>query len=200
MWWSKKSEPKAEPKLTHEEEKAKLAISGQPETLTPAESLVLDELKLYLKVNGLDRAEFDDWYLLRFCRARKFNLDKTIQMFTKWIKARSEYSVDSILAVDLSKGAEIIPQVFHEGYSGIDRRGRPVKVERYQKIDKHTIFKMPFDQWVQYNIKCSEELIHQVFPYCSKMAEKRIDEVVIVIDFKGNYFLFKFYFSHKFRR
>lgn len=200
MWWSKKSEPKKEPKLTREEKKAKLALSGQPETLTPAEALVLDELKLYLKVNGIDRAEFDDWYLLRFCRARKFNLDKTIQMFTKWVKARSEHSVDSILAVDLSLADQIIPQIFHEGYSGIDRRGRPVKVERYQKIEKDTIFKCPFEQWVQYNIKCSEQLIHQVFPYCSKIAEKRIDEVVIVIDFKGNYLQIKFYFDTNFRR
>ena len=40
---------------------------------------------------------FDDMYLLRFCRARKFNIGKTIEMFDAFCKWRKLKKVDRIL-------------------------------------------------------------------------------------------------------
>ena len=154
--------------------------------LTSDQERCLQNVKSHLIVKQLDRDEYDDWYLLRFCRARNFNSDKTIEMFTKWILAKKEYQVDTILEIDYKISDERMPKVFTEFFSGIDKKGRPVKCEKYHQMDKNNIFEVPLREWIQYNIKCSEELIHQVFPYCSKIAEKRIDEVVIIIDFKGN--------------
>jgi hypothetical protein len=39
---------------------------------------------------------YDDLYLLRFLRARKFDVDKTYNMFSNFIKWRKENDVDNI--------------------------------------------------------------------------------------------------------
>ena len=41
---------------------------------------------------------FDDAYLLRFCRARKFQIDAIIVMFENFIKWREENGIDTILS------------------------------------------------------------------------------------------------------
>ena len=47
----------------------------------------LARLKEWIQVEELteDNHEWDDFYLLRFCRARNFNLAKVQEMFTKHI-------------------------------------------------------------------------------------------------------------------
>jgi hypothetical protein len=45
---------------------------------------------------GLTNPPFDDPYLLRFLRARKFDLVKTEKMFTDYINWRKENDVDNI--------------------------------------------------------------------------------------------------------
>lgn len=40
--------------------------------------------------------QFDDLYLLRFLRARKFDVDKTYLMFSNFIKWRKENDVENI--------------------------------------------------------------------------------------------------------
>lgn len=39
---------------------------------------------------------YDDLYLLRFLRARKFDIEKTNLMFTDFLKWRTENNVDEI--------------------------------------------------------------------------------------------------------
>ena len=45
---------------------------------------------------GITDPRFDDAYLLRFLRARKFDLVKTKEMWTNFIKWREENNVDQI--------------------------------------------------------------------------------------------------------
>ena len=42
---------------------------------------------------------YDDYYLLRFCRARKFDLDKVIIMWNNFILWRQDNDVDTIIDV-----------------------------------------------------------------------------------------------------
>ena len=41
----------------------------------------------------------NDAYLLRFCRARKFDIDKTMQMFVNFMEFRQAHGLDTILEV-----------------------------------------------------------------------------------------------------
>lgn len=56
----------------------------------------LDQFREHVKKMGLNTDVFDDAYLLRFLRARKFNLEKTIKMWTDFIDWRVKNNVDNI--------------------------------------------------------------------------------------------------------
>lgn len=43
---------------------------------------------------GHDNPWFNDQYLLKFCRARKFDIAKVIRMWEDFIKNRNELKVD----------------------------------------------------------------------------------------------------------
>lgn len=60
----------------------------------------LEEFKRYLKENNIaDHPQYDDYYLLRFLRARKFDMEKTKLMFNNFIEWRRENDVDNIIEV-----------------------------------------------------------------------------------------------------
>lgn len=60
----------------------------------------LEEFRKYIKENNItDHPQYDDYYLLRFLRARKFDMDKTKLMFNNFIEWRRENDVDNIIEV-----------------------------------------------------------------------------------------------------
>lgn len=42
-----------------------------------------------------------DYFFLKFCRARKFDLPKVIEMFTNYMKYRTDNDLDNIITVSL---------------------------------------------------------------------------------------------------
>jgi hypothetical protein len=65
----------------------------------------LQTFKEMILKNGLleNFAHYDDIYLLRFLRARKFDLDKTYLMFKAFIDWRKENDVDNIEVLEFLK-------------------------------------------------------------------------------------------------
>jgi hypothetical protein len=60
----------------------------------------LEVFKNYIKENNLtDHPQYDDYYLLRFLRARKFDMDKTILMYTTFLNWRRDNDVDNVIDV-----------------------------------------------------------------------------------------------------
>ena len=57
----------------------------------------IEVIRLSEEVWNYDITQFDNYDYLRFLRARKFDLEKTIEMFSKYIKWRVEFEVDKIL-------------------------------------------------------------------------------------------------------
>lgn len=49
-----------------------------------------------MKSSGVNLSAFNDAYLLRFLRARKFNLEKTIKMWGDFMEWRTRNNVDNI--------------------------------------------------------------------------------------------------------
>jgi len=50
---------------------------------------------------GLNNQIYDDYYLLRFLRARKFNMDNTKLMMNNYLEWRRENDVDNIEEVSI---------------------------------------------------------------------------------------------------
>lgn len=68
--------------------------------MSEAQERALEEFRAYIKDNNVvDHPQFDDYYLLRFLRARKFDMEKTKIMFHNFIDWRKENDVDNIIDV-----------------------------------------------------------------------------------------------------
>ena len=69
--------------------------------------------------------------LLRFCRARKVEITKVIQMIKDTIEWKSNNNIDTICQKDLiTEGErEIMKSLWPSGYLGVDKLGRPLLVE-----------------------------------------------------------------------
>jgi CRAL/TRIO, N-terminal domain len=63
----------------------------------------LEVFRKYLKDNNVvDHPMYDDYYLLRFLRARKFDMDKTKLMFHNFVQWRKDNDVDNVIEVSYS--------------------------------------------------------------------------------------------------
>ncbi len=71
--------------------------------LSEDQEKALETFRAIVKERNLtnDHPQYDDYYLLRFLRARKFDMEKTILMFTNFMNWRRENDVDNILTVRL---------------------------------------------------------------------------------------------------
>jgi hypothetical protein len=66
---------------------------------------------------------------LKFCRARKFQLDAVKEMFENYMVYRKENNLDSIIAdFNFDKRMEVFNN-YKRGYCGVDKIGRPIYIE-----------------------------------------------------------------------
>jgi len=72
---------------------------------------------------------YDDYYLLRFLRARKFDFAKAELMWNNFLKWRRDNKVDDINLYRFSELTEV-KKVYPHGYFRTDKLGRPVYIER----------------------------------------------------------------------
>jgi hypothetical protein len=79
--------------------------------------LALVKMRDWCKDQGLDENIYDDYYRLRFLRARKFHMDNTILMFTNNLAWRRDNEVDQILDVSRAVADEC-------RYSGLRSQSR----------------------------------------------------------------------------
>lgn len=72
--------------------------------MSEGQEKALEEFRKWIKDNNVvDHPQYDDYYLLRFLRARKFDMEKTQLMFKNFIDWRNENGVDNIIDVSYLK-------------------------------------------------------------------------------------------------
>jgi len=151
--------------------------------LTDDKKELLSEFCKMVSDEGLSKSKYDEWFLLRFCIEKQWDLTKAFTMFESYLVDMEEHNVEKILEFDHSNAIIKHEEFFNENFVGIDKYGRPIKIQKYHYFEKDNLFKMTHDQFKKYNYRSSEALLHVVFPYCSKLAKTRVDQVVVVIDF-----------------
>ncbi len=75
---------------------------GYLETLTATQKKLLDDFKAETRKRSgeawkYDLSQFDDYDYLRFLRARKFDMKKTLEMFERYIRWRIAFGADKIM-------------------------------------------------------------------------------------------------------
>jgi len=126
---------------------------------------------------------YDDWYLLRFCRAQDWKEKKIIEMFEEFHKIREHNKVDLILQYDLAKFEKKARAAVTIGYTGWDRAGYPIKYVKIQKADAKMLENMKPGVAMLYGLRFYETSMNVIFPYMTAMTKKRIDRETIVFDF-----------------
>ena len=129
---------------------------------------------------------YDDLYLLRFLRARKFDLPKTKLMFTNFLKWRETEKVDDIRE---NFGFEEMFQVkplYPHSYHKTDKQGRPIYIELLSKIDMDKLLKATTEERLKkYYVREYERLMKYRFPACSSVMKKPIEQSLTILDLEG---------------
>jgi len=129
---------------------------------------------------------YDDLFLLRFLRARKFDLEKTMEMFKKFLNWRIEMKVDELLLSFEIDNLVQIKKLYPHGYHKTDKIGRPVYIELYNETKVKELFKITTEEkMVKYYIKQYERQIKYIFPACSAVVKRPVEQSCTILNAKG---------------
>ncbi|KAJ6559210.1 CRAL TRIO domain-containing protein [Mycena vulgaris] len=143
-------------------------------------------------LNEGDTIGTDDETLLRYLRARKFNLAQSKTMITnaqEWRKTFHGVGIDKLYSeIDPFDypGREAVfdcwPLYFHK----TDKKGRPLNIHTLAGVDFPKLYQQmtPEDHWNSLIVN-AECLPREILPVSSRQAGRPIGTVLVIVDLKG---------------
>lgn len=125
----------------------------------------------------------DDHTLLRFLRARKFDLTKAVEMISNCEQWRKDKQVDDIFANFQFTEAREVTAIYPRFYHKTDRQGRPIYVECLGDLVLDALFKVTDRERLEKQFILEYERLMRVrLPACSKAAGRHIETSCTILD------------------
>lgn len=155
-------------------------MSGFVGDLSEKQSAALEKFRENVK--DILQPQHDDYYLLRWLRARNFDLKKSEDMLRKNNAWRKAENIDNIMERNI---ADVIMKYYPGGHCGFDKDGCPIWLDPIGNIDPKGLLRSAKKNDLIYKEILNAEYVQGVLREQTKKLGKKVDQIIIIYDLEN---------------
>ncbi|KAH9054142.1 CRAL-TRIO domain-containing protein [Lactarius vividus] len=161
-------------------------LPGRLGNLTVPQQHALDTFRKELQDEGVLVERLDDAALLRFLRARKFDVPKAKVMLLATEQWRKDEKIDELVQTFEFKEREEVNKYYPQYYHKNDKDGRPVYIEQLGKLDIKALYAITSQERLRNRLICGyERSTRDRMPASARMVGHPVETFCTILDLQG---------------